>query len=277
MFGSTELTSSGSNDMFIVKYDASGNVLWANKGGGINPDGGNGIAVDAGGNSYVTGMFQGSATFGSTVLTSSGSTDAFIVKYDASGNMLWAQKGGGTSADRGESIAVDTSGNSYITGAFYDSVTFGSTVLTNSGIGDVFIVKYDALGNVLWAKKGGGANNDAGLGIAVDASGNSYVAGYFSVSATFDSTALTSSGTMDVFVVKYDASGNVLWAKKGGGTSDDLASGIDVDAGGNSYVTGVFYGSAATFGSTVLMGSGNADAFIVKYDALGKKRRGDKR
>jgi hypothetical protein len=202
-FGSTTLTSSGAEEVFIAKYDASGSVLWAQKAGGTDTDTGRGIAVDGSGNSYVTGSFRGSTTFGSTTLNSS-SLDIFTAKYDASGNVLWAQKGGGTGLfDEGYGIAVDGSGNSYITGAFADTATFGSTTVTSSSFfADVFIVKYDAFGNVLWAQKAGGTNIDVGTSIAVDGSDNSYVTGVFRNTATFGSTTLNSSSNGDVFITK---------------------------------------------------------------------------
>ena len=136
-----------------------------------------------------------------------------------------AKSAEGTYYDYGRSIAVDANGNSYVTGYFYSStITFGLTTLTNSGVySDIFVVKYDSSGNVVWAKNTGGTNEDKGYGIAVDAIGNSYVTGWFSSSTiTFGSTTLTNSGSDDIFVVKYDSSGNVMRAKSAGGTSNDL-------------------------------------------------------
>ena len=108
--------------------------LWARNAGGSSSDYCNSIAVDVNGNSYVTGSFQGSATFGSTTLTSSGGSDIFIAKLDSSGNWLWAKNAGGTGADIGNGIAVDADGNSYVTGYFEGSSTFCSTVLTVADI-----------------------------------------------------------------------------------------------------------------------------------------------
>ena len=269
-FGGTSLTSSGSNDVFVAKYDASGNVLWEKKAGGTNFDKGRGIAVDGSGNAYVTGEFSGTASFGGTTLSSSGTyiADIFVAKYDASGNVLWAKKAGGSSWDEGRSIAVDGSGNTYVTGYFLGTANFGGTTLTSSGSNDVFVAKYDASGNVLWAKKGGGSSLDGGSGIAVDGSGNAYVTGEFSGTASFGGTTLSSSGGSDIFVAKYDASGAVLWAKKAWGTSDDLGFGIAVDGSGNTYVSGFFEGTAS-FGGTTLSSSGSRDIFIAKYDASG--------
>ena len=274
-FGTTTLTNVGNVDIFTVKYDASGNVVWAKSAGGTSGDYGNGIAVDGSGNSYVTGYFQSSnITFGTTTLTNAsiGTNDIFTVKYDASGNVVWAKSAGGTSGDAGKGIVVDASGNSYVTGHFLSSsITFGTTTLTNVGSVDIFTVKYDASGNVVWAKSAGGIEGAGGYSIAVDGSGNSYVNGYFFSSITFGTTTLTNAGSADIFTVKYDASGNVVWAKSAGGTSADYGNGIAVDGSGNSYVTGYFQSSSIIFGTTTLTNAsiGTNDIFTVKYDASG--------
>ena len=268
-FGTIDLTSSGSTDIFIAKYDAFGNVLWAKQAGGQNIDAGKNIAVDSSGNSYITGEFQGTATFGSTMLNSSGNYDVFIAKYDASGNVLWVKQSGGTGLEVGRGIAVDGSGNCYITGYFDGSASFDSTTLTSSGSFDVFIAKYDATGNFQWADRAGSSEEDFGRNVTVDESGNSYIAGTFRGLAGFGSTTFTSSGAEDIFIAKYDATGNVLWAKKAGGTNKDAANGIDVDGSGNSYIIGEFQGTA-TFGSTMLTSTSFlSDIFIARYDPSG--------
>jgi hypothetical protein len=268
-FGGTTLTSSGSTDIFIAKYDASGNVLWARQAGGQNIDASKNIAVDVSGNSYITGEFQGSATFGSNTLTSSGNYDLFIAKYDASGNVLWARQSEGAGLEMGRGIAVDRSSNCYITGYFDGSATFGSTTLTSSGSYDVFIAKYDATGNFQWAARAGSSGEDYGRNIALDGSGNSYITGTFRDLASFGNTTLTSSGAEDIFIARYDASGNVLWAKRAGGINKDAANGIAVDGSGNSYITGEFQGNG-TFGSiTLTTTSSQPDIFIARYDVSG--------
>jgi len=269
-FGSTTLTSSGGFDIFVAKLDSSGNWLWAKNAGGTSFDYGSGIAVDASGNSYVTGYFNGTATFGSTTLTSNGDTDIFVAKLDSSGNWLWAKNAGGTGDERGNCIEVDASGNSYVTGTFGSATaTFGSTTLRSNGGKDIFIAKLNSNGDWLWAQRAGGTDYDEGYGIAVDASGNIYVTGQFYSSATFDLTNLTSNGDRDIFIAKLDSSGNNwLWAKNAGGTSFDYGSGIAVDASGNSYVTG-YFADSATFGSTSLTSNGYYDIFIVKLDSDG--------
>jgi len=277
-FGTITLTSSGYIDIFIAKLDSSGNWLWVKKAGGTNYDGGYGIAIDSSGNSYVTGYFQGSASFGTITLTSnSNSRDIFVAKLDSSGNWLWAKQAGGTSPDYSYGIAIDSSGNSYVTGYFWGTASFGTTTLTSSGDIDIFIAKLDSSGNWLGAKQAGGTSNDYGYGIAIDSLGNSYVTGYFEGTASFGTTTLTSNGGNDIFVAKLDSSGNWLWAHKAGGTSNDLGYGIDTDSSGNSYVTGYFK-ETASFGTTTLDSSGWFDIFVAKLDSngnwLGAKKAG---
>ncbi|MCB5253413.1 MAG: SBBP repeat-containing protein [Candidatus Cloacimonadaceae bacterium] len=270
VFGSTTLASSGQSDIFVAKMDSNGNWLWAKKAGGSSYDYGYGIAVDSSGNSYVTGNFSDSAVFGSTTLTSSGDYDIFVAKIDSNGIWLWAQKAGGSNYDYGYGIAVDSSGNSYVTGSFQSTATFGSTTINSSGNTDIFVAKIDSNGNWLWAQKAGGSNYDYGYGIAVDSSGNSYVTGKFFGTATFGSTTLTSSGYEDIFVAKIDSNGNCLWAQKAGGRSSDYGYGIAVDSSGNSYVTGSFL-YTAHFGTTTLTSSssGYGDIFVAKMDSSG--------
>ncbi|XHR83383.1 MAG: SBBP repeat-containing protein [Gloeotrichia echinulata GP01] len=267
-FGSTTLTSAGNSDGFITKLDNSGNVLWAKKFGGTSLDNGYDIAADGAGNTYVTGGFTSTATFGDITLTSNGSAfgNPFITKLDSSGKFLWAQKFVTNSYSPGGAITVDSLGNTYITGSFFDTATFGNTTLNSGGNQDAFITKLDSSGKFLWAQKLGGASDDSGNDITVDSSGNIYVTGRFSSTVTFGNTTLTSAGNTDVFVAKLDSNGNVLSAKKLGGTSSDAGNGIAIDGTGNTYVTGTF-NSTATFGSTTLTNSSlglNSDGFIVK-------------
>ena len=273
-FGTTTLTSSSDygSDIFVAKMDINGNWLWAKQAGGTDYHGGYGIAVDANGNSYVTGYFSGSATFGTTTLTSSGYDDIFVAKLDSSANWLWAKQAGGTSSDIGYGIAVDAYGNSYVTGYFKSSsCSFGTITLNSSGYEDIFVAKMDSNGNWMWAKQAGGTSEDGGTSIAVDANGNSYVTGSFKESANFGTTTLTSSGSWDIFVAKIDHNGNWLWAKQAGGTDNNGGISIAVDANGNSYVTGGFYGSSCSFSTITLINSSieYSDIFVAKIDYNG--------
>ena len=267
-FGTTQITSYGGEDIFIAKYDANGNFQWVQKAGGASNERGFGISADNSGNCYVTGYFTGTATFGTTQITSYGGDDIFIAKYDTNGNLQWVQKAGGTDYDYGLDISTDNSGNYYVTGYFRDMATFGTTQISSSGEYDIFIAKYDTNGNFQWVQKAGGINSDYVCGISTDNSGNCYVTGYFTGTATFGTTQITSYGGDDIFIAKYDANGNFQWVQKAGGTSNEIGFGISADNSGNCYVTGYFTGTA-TFGTTQITSYGGDDIFIAKYDANG--------
>ena len=268
-FGPFTLTSPGEYDMFVAKYDGDGNVLWVDSAGQTEPGGIRGIDIDPAGNSYITGNFQGTVTFGPFTLTSADDRGTFLVKYDASGTVLWAQLGEGQVWDTVYSIGVDAAGNSYVIGHYHGTMTFGSFTLTSTGEYDIFVVKYDTSGNVLWARSGGGTESESVRGIAVDAAGNSYVTGIFRGTATFGSFTLTSAIDWDLFVVKYDAGGSVLWARSDGGeTSKEYPWSIAVDDAGNSHVTGQ-YNETAVFGPFTLTSLGYRNIYVVKYDAGG--------
>lgn len=230
---------------------------WAKRAGGTGTDEGEGIAVDAFGNSFVTGLFSGTATFGPFTLTSAGNYDVFVAKYGSAGNVVWARSAGGTGTEIGYGIAIDAFGNSFVTGSFHGTPMFGPFTLTAVGApADIFVAKYDSAGNVLWARSAGGTGLDTGLGIAVDGSGSSYVTGGFVGTATFGPFTLTSFGGTDIFVVKYDSGGNVVWATSGGATANnDKGYAIAVDGPGNSYATGRLAGSPS--------------AFVAKWNSLG--------
>ena len=284
-FDSFTLTNPGLRYcVFVVKYDASGNVLWANSAGeGTGYDEGKSIATDDFGNIYLTGWFQSpTITFGSCTLTNVASGyDIFVVKYRSTGDVLWAKSAGGSSTvganyDLSNEITVDDNGNSFVTGTFNSpTITFGSYVLTNASGFDIFVVKYDASGNALWAKNSEGTGGDEGKSIKADASGNCYITGcFYSPTITFGSYTLTnnSNSYYDIFVVKYDALGNVLWAKRTGGTYSDQATSITLDANNNSYITGFFYSMTFTFGSCILTKTdADEDIFVLKYDASGNE------
>lgn len=273
-FGSDTLTNDGFVDIFLVKYNANGNVIWAKSAGGTDRDEVWSVAVDASGNACITGEFFSSIIiFGSDTLTNMSwyAADFFLAKYDANGNVLWAKRAGGQSGEEGTHVAIDLSGNVYAVGWFFSpSITFDSFILTNAGLTNTFIVKYESNGNVLWAKSAGGLGQDCGLSIAVDLSQNVYITGDFgSNTMTIGTFTLTNSGWDDIFTVKYDANGNVLWAKSAGGSNIDLGVSIVPDDSGNVYVTGLFSSTSITVGNITLTNAGGIDMFILKYDANG--------
>jgi hypothetical protein len=201
--------------------------------------------------------------------------------YAQTVNFSWARQMGGTLSDIGNAIAVDGTGNVYTTGTFEGTADFtlgtGSAFVT-AGATDIFLTKFNSSGTFQWAIQMGGAGADASRGIAADASGNIYITGSFTGTADFDPTVgvvnLGSSGGLDIFVAKYDATtGNLVWARQmGGAAGDDEALALALDAtGSNVYTTGYFTGTAdfdpnGTFNQT---GFGGLDIFVSKLDAAG--------
>ncbi|MHC1706873.1 MAG: SBBP repeat-containing protein [Bacteroidales bacterium] len=233
-------------------------------------------AVDSMGNIFVTGYYNGSITFGSTVLTSLGNTDIYLVKYDAYGGFQWARSAGGTNNDRPACIKLDGLGNIYLAGCFISPViTFGNISLTNVWSYDAFIVKYDAGGNAVWARRAGENGGDYASDLVVsDVNGDIYLAGYFdSDSITFGSFTLNNTGDYDIFLAKYDQNGNVIWARSATGEDADLAISIDLDPSGNLLVAGYFgmYApNSLTIDSITLIGDTLSDIFMAKFNTQGE-------
>jgi len=249
--------------------DVDGNWLWAKKAGGTDDDRGYDFTIDTAGNIYVSGIFNGTATFGSHSLTGYDYNDIFVAKMDQNGVWQWATKAGGTGHDKGLAIKVDGAGNSYVTGYFNGTATFGSYSLTGYGSSDIFVAKMDQNGIWQWATKAGGVSwGDVGRGIAMDDESNCYVTGCFCETATFGLFSLTSSGDSDIFVAEIDQNGVWQWAEKAGGIGGDDGQGIILDGGGNCYVTG-YFSETATFSSFSLASSGGTDIFVAQMNASG--------
>ena len=250
------LGSSGLYDVFITKFNSSGNYLWAKSMGGPSYDDvGTSIVVDASENVYTTGNFSGTADFNpsDTVLfylfaTATYGNDIFISKLDSAGNFIWAKNMGGIDQDYGNSIALDASDNIYTAGHFQGVADFdpnaGTANLTSAGGYDIFISKLDSAGNYIWARDMGGSSDDMPSSIKIDTLGNAYTIGHFQGVSDFDPGAgainLTSGGNDDIFISKLDPMGNFVWAGKMGGPQYDEGNSIAVDASGNIYTTGNF-------------------------------------
>lgn len=286
-------------DIFLVKFDNNGNVLWAKQSqqNGNTPIG-NGyvVSTDGIGNAYIMADFTDTISFDSdTLKTQPEDTilqawfmDNFLVKYAPDGKVLWARQSeipSFYSLAAGNSLATDSKGNSYITGGFEDTAYFGGKVVKNVLKGDTisytFLVKYDANGNVKWAEQSTGHSKHGSEGDCVVAnnSGGVFVSGDFDDSVTFGSFKLTcpfSNG--DVFLVKYDTNGNVKWARAGIFPSSNklaLSKGITADRFGNVYVAGCFWDTLIFAKDTLIDFNPNSyytNIFIVKYDADGNMK-----
>ena len=221
---------------------------WSVQFGSDSFEEGRSVALDSSGNVYVTGT-----TMGSLFDVIAGESDAFVVKYDTDGNKVWAKQFGSIHREWGNSVALDSSGNVYVTGT-----TMGSLFDVIAGESDAYVVKYDTDGNKVWAKQFGSDLHDGSNDITIDSSGNVYVTG-----TTSGSISDINIGSDDAYVVKYDTDGNKVWAKQFG---DDLlveGIGITADSSGNVHVTG--YAKGDLFGTNM----GMVDAYVAKYDTDG--------
>jgi uncharacterized delta-60 repeat protein len=248
-------TSSGSSDLFLVKYNSSGTKQWTQQLGTSSVDYGKRVTVDSSDNIYVTGYTEG----GLDGNTSSGDKDLFLVKYNSSGVKQWTQQLGISSSEYVFGVTVDSSDNIYVTGY----TNGGLDGNTNSGSSDLFLVKYNSSGTKQWTQQLGTSSSDSGQEVTVDSSDNIYVTGY--TIGGLDGN--TSSGSHDLILVKYNSSGTKQWTKQLGTSSNDLGYGVMVDSSNNIYMTG--YTQGGLDGNT---NSGGSDLFLVKYNSSGTKQ-----
>jgi len=258
------ISNLGGGDIFLMRYNSDGSHAWTNLLGtlgvaeptatdygsfGLN------VAVDGSGNIYVTGYTTGTMDG----QTNSGGKDAFLVKFDSSGIKQWTRLWGASSDDVGTSVAVDSSGNAYITGS-----------TTNAGTEDIFLVKYNSSGVFQWVEQLGTSATDIGLGIAIDQVGGTtyaYVTG--GTQGNLDGQSNVNPGTFDIFLTAYNVTGSThtkQWTHLLGTSTDDAGLGITA-RGGGVWVTG--FTSAALDGNTH---SGGNDIFVARYSYLGVKQ-----
>ncbi len=292
-------------DLFIAKYDASGNAIWANAAGGLHGDDVNGITIDQNGNSIITGYFVESTQFDGYWLDSRYylNHEIFLVKYNPAGKAVWATSTHGAGVDHGNDVAVDPSNNCILIGSFQKTVTFDTITLAAQYDTDHFIAKYNSAGRVVWAKRldhpalyvatdsagnsivtgntpriskyspsgsliwstqANYGSNDRVGGLAVDESGNSFISGYFAGTIIFDTIQLNNSGAYDMFIAKYNPSGSAVWAKQYCGVTGAVNGGaLAIDPANNVIATGGFW-DTAVFDNTTLTSCGDRDAFIGK-------------
>jgi len=249
-------TPGGTNDIFLSKFDNAGTLVWTKqKGTSVNEFAGD-IALDGSGNIYVCG-----GTYGVMAGTNAGNTDFFIVKYDSIGAVLWTKQSGSTGADSAQDIAVDSSGNVYMTGSTTGVSLDAQANADVSGLtSDIFITKYNTSGVRQWTRLAGTAGADVGRSLVIGADGFIYVTG--STSGTLAGNAF--AGGTDIFTSKYDSAGALQWTKLLGTTGADVGWAITPDSSGNLYVAGSVSG-AVDSNSFV----GGSDISVSKYDASG--------
>lgn len=279
----------GNQDAFFAELNSTGSfVLYSTYLGGNAFDVGEGIAVDSSGNAYLTGVEESSSSFpvtlGAFQTTCGGFANfqgnAFVAKFDPtkSGNtsLIYSTCLGGSGGDSGHAIAVDASGNAYITGLTFstDFPTTSPFQAANAGGGDAFVTKLNATGSALvYSTYLGGSASDQGFGIALDSSGNAYVTG-FTQSTNFPTASsfqAAEAGGQDAFVAKLNPAGSaLLYSTYLGGSGDDFGHAIAVDSSGNAYITGyTFSTNFPTASPLQAANAGPPDAFIAELNTTG--------
>ena len=268
--GGITVTSAGANDIFLAKYNPSGVIQWVKRWGSTGNDKALSVAVSPAGDCFITGYFSLSVSFGGTQLNSTGSRDVFLAKVNSSGTVQWAKRAGGNGDDKAEGISLDVNGNIYLAGSYTNSASFGGTNISNSGNYSAFVAKYNSNGSIQWVKSAGACCDTTQFrAVTVDDNDNVYAAGNFQSTVNFGNNSFTSSGSKDVILVKYDSNGNLIWARQGGGSDEDIAYGIVADNINNTiYITGNV-SAAGHFGSFNYTIAGFKDIFVAAYDQSG--------
>jgi hypothetical protein len=281
--GTTTLTSVAFEDIYVAKYDVNGNYIWAFSLPGTRHDHSYKITTDASDNIYIVGSFEQTIDFDPGVATvnriANGQNDAFIAKYDSNGNYLWNISIGSNNDDEAKDIAIDASGNIYITGNFSGTMDIdpSGTIynLTSFGQSDVFVIKYDVTGNLIWGFGLGAGQYDYGEGICTNSSGDVIITGQFDNTVDFDPNGGSANltGSSNIFVAKYNSSGAYQWAFGiGDNSSSDIGTAISTDLANNIYVIGGFDNMADFDPSSNIVNlasNGNRDVFLAKYNNAG--------
>ncbi|MCF8256372.1 MAG: hypothetical protein K9J06_02400 [Flavobacteriales bacterium] len=262
--------------MFLLSGQASAQVFdWAMEAGGLGLDAGRAVCTDPDGNVIMVGSYSGVAQFGDTTLVGLGGPDAFIGKYTSEGDLLWMQTVRGPSEDLARGVTTDHEGNILVTGHFTHSAYFilteADTVeLLSAGKKDVFIAKYAPDGQLIWAERAGGPEDDTGTDIKWHRyEGKLAISGGFQGRATFANVSMLAIGLTDAFLLCMDGNGTSLWVRNGGGPQHDVAASVAFDPyGAGIYITGDYYASA-NFSGTTIYATGSSDVFLARFDLQG--------
>ncbi|MGE0547241.1 MAG: hypothetical protein AB7O24_19995 [Kofleriaceae bacterium] len=244
-FGKTPLKSKGGTDAMLLKLASTGDIEWVKQFGGTRDDTILGIVVDAQGSVYIQGQFQNVSNWGGTEpLKAAGGSDTDIVlaKYDLNGDHVWSKGFGNSFNDAAGGLAIDPSGHVTMVGAIDKTVSFGPGDSHEGVEGDIFVARFAPSGKLEWAKTFGAEREDIGYGVASDSAGNTLVTGWFRGTVDFSKAKLTAKDThnKDVFVMKLDKTGNVVWVQRAGDRDHDQGRAIAVDPSGAALITGIF-------------------------------------
>lgn len=276
------LISSGGKDIYLAKYNANGEYVWAKSIGGIGFDESNTLSVNASGVITIAGYFGNTVDFdpssSATSFDAGGSSDPFFARYNTNGNLIWAKDITGNGESSAQNIFIDGKGFIYVTGNFFGTSDFntgaGTFNLTGADAKDAFYTKYTSAGDFIWAASIGNIGDQTGASIIADNNGNVYATGYFVGTVDFNPGSsvynLTSSnGFFNAYLLKLNKNGVFEWANNIGGNQDDIGFSLALDARQNIYVTGYFNGTASFSPNQSLTSAGSTDIFIGVYKPSG--------
>lgn len=248
-------------DVHIVKFDPAGNHVWSYGHGHAWPNlaGARSLAVDPTGNVTVTGDFEGTVDFGGPTLTSVGSDDIFLVRFDANGAHLWSQGFGDAGSHPLQIVGSNDAGGSYLTVELAGSIDFGGGQLTSVGGSDIFLAKFDGNGAHVWSKRFGDASGQSARTMAVTPAGEVFLAGTNTGTLNFGSGPLLSNGS---FLARFSSAGSHVSSQDFGNSCTPMA--VAVDPWANPIMAGDKNG-ATDFGGGPIAQIGSTDIFLVRF------------
>ena len=270
-------TEPGTNtaDAFVVSFNASGDFRWAHAFGAPGADTAFEVSVDGSDNVYVAGSHHSDLTIGTELLESKGSTDIFVVSYDAEGNQLWAKNWGGPYGESPRDLAVNPAGDIFITGSFTGSIVADDVTATTgvvNGLSEVFVLAIDGVSHdALWVQAFRGHDHDVGTSLVADDTRSTVTAvSYYGILTVDEEQGIVFDGGADfnVGLIRLDQHGNVMWAQEFGGSGSEEILGMGMDDWGTVYITGVF-SEVANFGGPDLVGTSGHDVMLAAYNSGG--------
>ena len=249
---------------YLAKYDSNGNVLWAKK-----------KFVDSNLSKmkiYNSDLIALGITTNDTALIDTSNyisnltLNMFFARFDTSGTIKWLKYPSSSVGAFGSDMDVDGTGNFYIAGSFQNNINFGGNILTNPNSGDMFCIKYDSNGNVIWLKQANSSNSAYAMRTATTTDGSTYVGGKFTGNATFGTFSINSVANNDVFIARYNSNGDCLGVRQLTGISN-FGFNLAVDNSGSCFIAGIF-SSQINIGSTTLTPVYATDVFIAKHDVI---------
>jgi hypothetical protein len=263
---------------FLSKFDPKGEFVWV-----LNWDADQGcqLEVNHSGEVYITGSFSRTVDFdpGDAEDIHPQTDQIYLSKFDPFGQLEWTRTWTGDTMSWNTSIDIDSMNNVFVNGVFTGVLYFDPSV-SNGGIAshggkDIFLAKFNSNGTLTWTKTWGGVGNDFSWAVNTDSNDNVYITGYFEGTVDFDSSVANleySATGKDIFLVKYDQTGSLIWCKSWGGSQDDLSNFVCFDGDNAIYVTGSFCGKVdfdPGDGRDWHYSNGYNDSFISKFDLNG--------